>query len=467
MRRVLLVNPARNYVPGRERKVCTQPLGLAYIAAVTRQAGYDVRIIDATAEGYDNESPAKNGFIRYGLSCEELRRRIEAYQPDVVGVGCVQSLQLYEAYEVFDIVKAVNPGIVTVFGGGHATALYEQEAGKNHIDYVAVGEGEITFPALLTRLEEGPLKGEFLPGIAYRADGRLVYSGGPRVENLDELPRPAYDLLPMSAYRRHQASPSSFTSGLTAIMQTSRGCPHHCQHCPVHEVFGKGYRRRSVSNVVDEVEWLVGQYGVDEICIEDSNFTIGRARAIDFCRQVRNRGIDVRFSLPHGIEVATLDGDLLAHMREAGFYALHLSIESANDTVLSTQDKQIATCKVLDVIRTGRELGFRITAYFMIGFPDETRADIDRTVEFAGSLDVDKVNFFIYTPLPGTPLFEECRRDGLFVEDFDITHLRYAIANINGRHIRGSEVERIRSEAWQKIMGIKRANVTVACSACG
>jgi radical SAM superfamily enzyme YgiQ (UPF0313 family) len=166
--------------------------------------------------------------------------------------------------------------------------------------------------------------------------------------------------------------------------------------------------------------------------------------------------MSVRLSLPHGIEVATLDNELLSEMWEAGFYALHLSIESVNDAVLKSQDKELVPHEILHVVNNAKEIGYRITGYFMIGFPDETLLDIKRTVAFAKMLDLDKVNFFIYTPLPGTKIYEECLERHLFIEDFDMTHLRYAKANLTTNNFDHTEIQDMRYSAWKEIMESKK-----------
>lgn len=459
--RYLLINPARNYIRGCERKVCTQPLGLSYVAAALRAAGYQVAILDATVEGYDNESPARNGFIRYGLSPEEIRKRIKAYAPDVVGVGAVQSLQLYEAYEVFDIVKALDPEIVTLFGGAHASAMYEKEAAQPNIDFVVVGEGELTIVTLAKRLEEGPVTGD-VPGVAYMDGDRLRNAPGQRLRNLDELPFPAYDLLPMDKYHLPGASPSSFSSGRVAIMQTSRGCPHNCRHCPKNVVFGHTYRRRSINHVIAEVLHFVNSFDINEIHIEDSNFTIDRKRVLDFCARIQALKLDLKFSLPHGIEVNTLDRELLQTMFDTGFNVLHLSIESVNDAVLKTQDKSLVPDKIRNVIVTAKDIGYLVTGYFMLGFPDERMSDMRQTVDFAKALPIDKVNFFIYTPLPGTPIYEECLASGLLKEGFDITHLRYGWANIDTKHFTHQDLQNMRRDAWKEIMADRKSTCAKA-----
>lgn len=452
MKRVLLINPARNYIPGWERKVCTQPLGLLHIAAATRAAGYQVRLLDMTAEAYDLESSAVNGFVRYGMSPETLQSIIEEYNPDVAGIGCVQSLQLYEAYEAIDTIKRVNPSIVTVFGGGHASAMYVQEVTKPEVDYVIVGEGELSFVKLLERLEHGHLHGETLPGVAYFWNNQVVFEANQEIIDLDRIPTPAWDLLNMEHYRNEGAAASSYGTGAVAIMQTSRGCPHTCLHCPKEVVFGKSYRRMNLDRVISEILLLRERYGIEEVCIEDSNFTIDRQRVMAFCEKIRENRINMRFSLPHGIEINSLDEEMLELMRDSGFYALHLSIESVNDAVLKTQDKILIKEKITHIISYAKRLGLKVTGYFMIGFPDETLADIEQTIDFAQTLLLDKANFFIFTPLPGTELYERCKEEGLFIEQFDITHLRYAKANINTRHATSEQIQQLRISAWQRTM---------------
>lgn len=398
--RVLLINPARNYIPNSERKVCTQPLGLAYVAGAVRDAGYEVKIIDATVEGYENESPARNGFIRYGLSVDDIEEKIRTYAPHVVGVGCIQSLQLYEAYEVFEIIRKINAKIITVFGGAHASAMYTKEIQNPAIDYIVVGEGELSFVNLLDCLNNRISNNRALPGVAYLKNSKIIFTPGPRIKNLDLLPKPAWDLLPMDLYNKQGASASSYGNGNIAILQTSRGCPHHCLHCPKNVVFGETYRVRSIPKVIEDIQYLHDAFGIQEICLEDSNFTIHKKRVMDFCRAMQGSHAHIRFSLPHGIEVQTLDEEMLKAMWSAGFYALHLSIESANEIVKRTQDKRLNSDRMMDIIAMAKTIGYKITGYFMVGFPEETLEDVQMTIDYAEKLHLDKVNFFIFHRCP-------------------------------------------------------------------
>ena len=141
---MLLIAPPGNFIPGRETKHCVQPLGIAYIASVLERAGHETAVLDALAEGYDCETPLPGGYVRYGLGDDEIRARIEKFQPHVVGVSCPQATRHYQARKVLRIAKEVDPGILTLIGGAHASSIYRRLVTENYIDLVVVGEGEET-----------------------------------------------------------------------------------------------------------------------------------------------------------------------------------------------------------------------------------------------------------------------------------------------------------------------------------
>jgi radical SAM superfamily enzyme YgiQ (UPF0313 family) len=343
-------------------------------------------------------------------------------------------------------------------GGAHASSLPEYNLLDDNLDLVVIGEGEMSFLEIVRKVERNNCDFSDVDGVAFRRDG-LVHVNQKKkfIQNLDEIPYPAYDLLNLRKYYSIGVS-AGFDNKLPyVIMITSRGCPNICPYCPVGITFGERlYRTRSVENVLGEISLLVNQHGIREIQFEDSNMTKDKKRMMSLCDGILENRFGIIWAMPHGTEVATLDDQLLRKMRSAGCYALSLAVESGNQDYLKGIKKSVSLDKVKKVVTSAKSLGYKIKCYFMIGNQGETRADITRTVEYAKSLDLDGICMFIATPLPGTGFHAYVMENKLLVDDFDISNLRYAKGSIRTDEYNPEMLEKLRRETWLEIMGRRR-----------
>lgn len=205
---------------------------------------------------------------------------------------------------------------------------------------------------------------------------------------------------------------------------TSRGCPAKCVFCSIHPVWGRQYRARSPESVVEEIEMLVDQYGVQEIHIEDDNLTFNRERAEKICDLIIEKNIKVAFAAPNGLAVWALNGPLLRKLKRAGFYRLTLAVESGSQNTLSKIiHKPLRIERVMEVIDITNKIGFDIDVFFVVGFPGETPEEMQKTFDLGKRLNVSSVKYFIATPYPGTELLDIARRDNLIPIDFDPTDI--------------------------------------------
>ncbi|MDY7036865.1 MAG: radical SAM protein [Thermodesulfobacteriota bacterium] len=457
--RVLLIVPPGNYIPGHETKHCVQPLGIAYIGSVLERAGYEIAIIDSLAEGYENEAPIPDGYVRYGLGDDEIRSRVESFQPDIVGVSCPQSTRHYHACKVLEVTKEVNHNILTLMGGAHASSAYRELVMKEYIDLVIVGEGEETVKNVCDRYVRGERDFSGIPGLAFRDHGgAVIFTGKGRIyKGLNTLPFPAYHLLPMDLYSKVGMTPASFTDRRRfSILISSRGCPNNCDYCPAGVTFGHEYRKRSVENVIEEILYLRSEFDIEEILFEDSNFLYDRKRIIDLCREMKKRIPGLVWSCPHGLEVSRLDDELLKIMISAGCDTLYLAVETMNESISGFQpNKKVKDDHLRSIITRAQEMGVRVVCFFMLGFPGENREDLDKTLSYAKTLDLDYVCFFCATPLPGTRLFELCRDKNMLRPDLDFPMLRYSKGNIRTDSFSWKDVEFRRRSGWKTIMAGK------------
>lgn len=463
--KILLINPAtRRYKKENGELSCknaTMPLGIAFIASFIKNKGYEVDILDVTVEGYENEREIDKNNIRYGLSAGEIKDRIEQYNPDVIGITCIQSMRFYEAKEICRIAKSINKGVITVMGGSHVTGVPEECLKDENLDFVVIGEGEIVFHNLLKAIES---KGSFknIKGLGYRDNNRIIINKGREwIKDLDSIPMPAWNLLPMEKYFDIGIGPSQKKLNRYALLVTSRGCPHRCYYCPSLKCWGSVYRALSPERVIKEIMFLYHKYGVDSILFEEHNFITNKNRVLKICDLIKKSGLKLKWSAPNGIEVNCLDYDYILQIAQAGCEMLHLAIETTTKKVYEKLDKSIDYEHVRNVIKWARNLDLKVTLLFMIGFPEETKKDIENTIEYATSLNADYVHFFIATPLPGTVFFEESISNGSLSLPVDYSKLRYNVGNIATANFTPQDIERYRREAWLKIMSKKINNSDV------
>lgn len=421
--KTLLIQSPMTFLPYEKPRV-VPPLGIAYIAAFLEKNGYEVKILDAVGSGWrSQEIVRKDGrpLVRVGLTPSQMKEEISTYHPDVVGISCLFSSQAHNAHEVAKLVKSVDKNIATVFGGAHPSVIPEKILQDPNVDFVVIGEGELTMLELVKTIE---VSGDYskIKGLAFKRDGKIVVNPGrPFIGDIEGLPYPARHLLPMEEYFRaakgHGAAErkSRFTS-----MITSRGCPRNCIFCSIHTVWGHKWRPRSPENVVDEIEHLVKEYEVEEIHFEDDNLTLDPKRMEAICDGIFERGLDISWATPNGVDINTLNKGLLKKMRDSGCYWLCFGLEHGDpyfrEKIIG---KPISADHAKNVIKWANELGIWTNGFFIIGLPGETPHTIRKTLNFAKAIDLDFASFFIATPYPGTRLYELAVDSGYLSEEPD------------------------------------------------
>jgi anaerobic magnesium-protoporphyrin IX monomethyl ester cyclase len=397
--RVVLVNPSfQAHVRRIAQTTVGPPLGLAYLAGGLRLAGHNVQIVDANA---------------LGLAPEEAAAAALATRPDLLGVTATTPT-LHLAAAIAAAAKRTRPELITVVGGPHATALPERTLREcPEFDYVAAGEAEQSFPALVTLLDAGDLDAAHqLRGFAWRApDGAIHDTGLPEpLEDLDALPTPARDLLPMGRYRTVDSD--TFTT-----MLAMRGCPCPCSYCAVPEMFGRRMRYRSPSAVAAEMEDVHRRFGVDFLSFVDDTFTTRRKWVLDLCDELERRGLSRRLRWVCLTRADMVDVDLLRRMRAAGCVRVEMSIESGSDTGRAYLRKGLTEAAILRGYHAAREAGLSTMGFLILNIPGETRQDILRSLDLALRADPDFLQVSFLTPYPGTRLRADAEANGWISTD--------------------------------------------------
>lgn len=397
--KVLLINPPQATIYPQP------PLGLAAIAAVLETKGHAVRILDLSVVGISENSI----------------HEISQEKPDVVGITAMTPT-INSAANVVEKVKELDNNITVVLGGVHTTILPEQTLKMiPGIDIIVRGEGEQTVLQLLDALNGDHGDISQILGLNYREGNEIKNTPlRPPISNLDELPFPAFHLLPITKYRLHP--PFGRRSPVMPIV-TSRGCPYRCVFCS-KAVCGKKYRSNTPSYVVDEIRFLTEKFGVKEIKFYDDVFTLDKKRIMAICRLLKEENIDVPWSCETRVNL--VNRALLGVMKDAGCYMIAYGVESGNQGILDMLKKDITLEQVSKAFKLTHEAKIGTVAYFMIGSPFETSETVRETIAFAKMIDPDFAQFSIATPYPGTELYRLAVEEGHVPEKWD----RYVYADL-------------------------------------
>jgi len=400
--KALLVHPHGSNWMGSGKDITTifnlmPPIGLLSIAAFLESKGIDADILDCYG------APA---------TVAEHARDILSRGPDVVGFSCTTSSFL-EGYAIADCLKQMNADVRIVFGGSHACSagaalLNDYPA----IDFLVIGEGEITFWELLHDRFRNP---ESIPGVALRRDGKGVLTATrENIPDLDALPFPAYGRL-RGFPRRYNLPLFSYPKAPNTSVISSRGCPYQCSYCD-RSVFSRGFRFNSPDYIVEHLEYLHRDFGIRHVFFYDDLFTFDRSRVERFCILMEKKRLPVGYNSIARLE--HVDAELLALLKRSGCWQVNFGIESGDPEILMKHRKLYDLGQVEQKLNMVRETGMRVKGLFMMGFPGETEQSIQRTIEYALALPLDEINVTKFTPFPGAPVYRTIREHGEFDEDW-------------------------------------------------
>lgn len=374
--KVALIQP-----PG-SHSIKAPPLGLAYIASSAKTSEIDVRIFDLNVEN---------------LSIEKI---LHVEKPDIVGISCVVTNACC-AFEIAKEVKEVISECFVVMGGPYPSMM-----GRNLLvrhreaDAVIVGEGEVTAHRLFQNLQSGENLND-VRGLIFR-DHDEVQCNPVRipVENLDKIPFPERERLPMKLYGENAGT-----------IFTSRGCPHQCTFCS-RPVFGRKWRGHSPEYVLDELDQIVTKYGIKRVSFLDDNFTSDPDRAAEILDGIASRNWKLSLYFWNGIRIDHVTEELLDKMKKAGCNAINYGVESVDSNVLANVRKDISLEQIENAIRLTRKLGIRTNIFVMIGNPGDNMSIINKMKSFIDRIKVDGVHLSLATPYPGTDFWVWVEENG-------------------------------------------------------
>lgn len=384
---VLLISPGGSNLYSK-LNLGLPPLGIAYLAAVIRNEGHQVRIIDL---GIDKKTLRPKDFNHF----------------DLIGITA-DTTRYQEALKVASIAKTAGKRVA--MGGYHVSFLDKETLDTGLVDFVIRGEGERIFSKLLQAIENDDDLSR-VDGISYLNDGRYIRNKDALpLKDLDTIPFPARDLLKMDQYKSRMGG-----LPLTNLI-TSRGCPFNCYFCSSSKFGGLKWRSRSAKNIVDELEILYHDYHFNTFAFMDDNFTLSKKRIFDFANELNKRNLnDIHWWCFSRADILIRNEDMVKRMAEAGAWEVFLGLESHNEATLENYHKNIGNTEQEEAIQLLRKYGINVHASYIIGSLNESESMIMQTIRWAKKVQSRTTQFSILTPYPGTELYRDVTQEKRFL----------------------------------------------------
>jgi radical SAM superfamily enzyme YgiQ (UPF0313 family) len=378
--------------PNKDRRYKTIHLGLAYLAAYARE--------------YHNDLDFKVLDTRVATSKET--KKFYANSFDLVGIT-VFSPVYYEVINIFNRIRKADPGVPICLGGPYVTTIREEIFKETPAEYAIYGEGEITFSELISHLKgEKDLKD--INGLMYKNGNGTIITNPARekINDLNALPLPAYDIFPMDRYPLHR-------------MVTSRGCPYACAWCNSSSLWNHTYRAADAEKIIAEVEFLIKNYGKKIFVFGDNSFNVDLKRVEAFCDHLLQRNINILWSVSLRADIMT--PKIAQKMKKAGCYNVSIGIESANNDMLKKIGKGTTIEEMTAGIKMLKEAGIEIMSQYVIGSPGETLETVKESIAYAKNSGCDYTNFYTVLPFKGTRQWDYVKTHGkLYTQDIHQFH---------------------------------------------
>ncbi len=440
--KILLIAPPRKYWPFvSEQDNFLVPQSLPYLGAILRDNGFEVKLMDCM--------PLKIGW-------ESLSKVIKEYEPDIVGVGENHALYANEALKTCLLAKQINLKTICIVGGTHFSNLLEQTLENKAVDFVVRGEGEHTLLELVQGIREVKKNFEDVKGIAYKVNGEIVItSSRPLIDNLDILPFPAYDLLPM---KRYGTSKFLYSPGGTTIHH-SRGCVSNCKFCSWwlqmadeeiingKRILTPRWRTKSVDNSIHEVEVLYKKYNKHCLVFVDASWNIDANWNNEFSEKLIKKNFDLNWFAFLRVDCVLRDlkNSVFDKMVKAGLSHMCMGVERCDEKWLADSKKFFystdKTRECIEILNKKYPHIFKQVT-FIVGVRDEDEESMWRQIKFAKALKVDFPAFHPLTPVPGTQLWEEAL-EKKWLETKDFTNFDWATPVMSSKFLDTHEISNL------------------------
>ena len=395
------------------------PIGLTSIASFLKINGHVAKVYNAEHDNslrYINTGAYLRNYHKYreGLRNEknviwdEVAKVVKEFRPDIVGIS-VKSIKVPSALKIAGICKNINREIKVAAGGFHATVRPGDLLKSDNIDIVVRGEGEETFLELVELINNNRTTRSFegINSVSFRnPKGDLVNTPNrPLIRNLDSLAYPKRELI---------LGYEDYTCEQLSWIMTSRGCPYNCAFCNSKAIWMRRTRFFSIAKVMEEIDYLGRNFKARNICFIDDSFTVNPKRVFGFCNELIEKKVGITWSCLTRADL--LDEQLIGIMKKAGCTKMDIGIESGSERIQKAINKDIRLSDVRKISKVFKKCGMFWAGFFMMGFPSETKEDILETLAFIKKIKPSWACLSIFTPYPGTKLYEICREDGTISE---------------------------------------------------
>jgi len=410
MIKICLINPPLDKKTTSKFPMSGVPLGLACLAAYLRERKIEVKVIDAPIEGFN---------------LDETADRAISSRAEIVGVSCLTENR-YSAIKTLEEVKRRNPRIITIIGGLHAT-FSDKLILENYkfVDIVVRGEGEETLYELVKAIDKKKTLDKIL-GISFRKNGGIIINPPrPFIENIENLPIPAYDLFPMEKY---PLPPDvKIRVNQTSLVTTSRGCPMGCKFCETTHAWGRKVRSASAEKLFEEVKYLYDNFKVDYIRFADDLFTLKKDKVIEFCNLLIKSKLPIKFRIQARVD--SVDEEMLKALKKAGCDLIEYGAESGSDKVLKAVGKNITVEKIKKAVELTRKSGIEIKYFLIVGLLEETPKETWETFKLVEETKPDWVGVNALTIYPGTEVYNIAKSQGLINDNLWLHYINPKTGN--------------------------------------
>lgn len=398
-------------------------MGLADLGGYLRDKNYTIKIIDSNIE-----TPAVESFKSYFE--KEYVQRYSSIR--IIGFTTL-TCNIKKAYKVAEICKEYYPNAMIVFGGVHATFVADEVINNKFVDVVVVGEGEITFHEIVAgrNLEQ-------INGIIFKQqiEGKyktIANQPRERIKDLDSLPLPAYDLLPILKYRPTKGSYKKLPA---MSMMTSRGCPGKCTYCS--KTLGNRLVFKSAERIFTEIKYLIKNYKIKQILFYDDTFTVYKKNVMKLCDLLIKNKTDISWTCFARVDF--VDFEMLKKMKEAGCHQIMYGVESIDETVLRNINKKINLNQVISASSWTKKAGIECRLAFMVGNPGDNDEIIKNNIRFLKKINPDFLIVNITTPFPGTAMFNWAKERNLLLtydwDDYNFAKPVMRLENLSAKEIK-------------------------------
>lgn len=412
--KITLIKPPNIIAKGQVSFSVVPPIGLAYITATLLKAGHDVQAIDSVGEDVFRFKPYKKLFLIHGLEMNEIIERIDP-QTNLIGISTMFSHEWPHTKILIEQIKKTFPSVPIILGGEHATALAEYILETTpQVDCCVLGEGDETITEL-AQCFENKEKLNLIKGLAYRSDGKVFNSGlRPRIKEIDSIPQPAWKLFPVNNYLDNDLC-SGVMRGRSMPIIFSRGCPYECTFCSNPTMWTQRWIARDPTSVLKEMKDLIEKYGATNFDCCDLTAIIRKDWIIKFTTLLIENNLNITWQLPSGTRTEAINAEICKLIYRSGCKNLVYAPESGSSAVLKRVKKKVQLDQMEKSIKNAIKANINVRVNLVLGFPEDTHKDIRETFKFIfrlAKIGVHDIAHFIFTPYPGSQLFQELTETG-------------------------------------------------------